>query len=90
MPCKPPRPVEPEIDSMKTLAIGGKVNLARRAQGLTVGGFAKKCRVPEKTMEHICLQLRDPSLLTFLRIIRYGRVSIELFDPEDVGEEQEI
>ena len=72
---------------MKTLLVGGKINLARRSQGLTVGGFAKKCRVPEKTMEPICLGDRDPSAKTLFLILKYGDVSLDLFDAGDFGEE---
>ncbi len=72
---------------MKTLKVGGKVDIARRSQGLTVGGFAKKCHVPEKTMEAICLRQRDPSVKTFFLIIARGHVSLDLFDEEDFGEE---
>ena len=72
---------------VKTLRVGGKVDMARRSQGLTVGGFAKKCGIPEKTMERICLRQSDPSTHTFFRIITKGHVSLDLFDDDDFGEE---
>lgn len=72
---------------MKTLKVGGKVDMARRGQGLTVGGFAKKCGVPEKTMERICLRQSDPGTKTFFLIVTRGKVSLDLFDEEDFGEE---
>lgn len=72
---------------MKNLLVGGKINLARRAQGLSIEGFARQCRVPAKTMEPICLGDRDPSAKTFFLILRYGKVSLDLFDAEDFGEE---
>lgn len=72
---------------MKTLRVGGKVDIARRGQGLTVGGFARKCTVPEKTMEAICLRQRDPGTKTFFLIVTKGGVSLDLFDDEDFGEE---
>ena len=72
---------------MKTLLVGGKINLFRRALGLTVGGFAKKCRVPEKTMESVCLQQRDPSAKTLFCIIRFGGMSADAFDLTDFGRE---
>lgn len=72
---------------MKTLKVGGKVNNFRRALGLTVGGWAKKCRVKEKTMERICLGENDPNAKTLWSIIHYGGMSAEAFDLEDFGEE---
>lgn len=72
---------------MKTLLVGGKVDLFRRGLGLTVAGWAKKCRVPEKTMEGVCLAQRDPSAKTLFCIVRYGGMSPDAFDLEDFGRE---
>jgi transcriptional regulator with XRE-family HTH domain len=73
--------------AVKTLKVGGKVDLARRAQGLTVGQFAAKCGVPEKTMERICQRQNDPSAKTLFLIVIRGKVSMDVFDEEDFGEE---
>ena len=82
--CKPSRACGCQV---KTLRVGGKVDFARRSQGLTVAGFAKKCGVPEGTMEAICLRQRDPSTRTFFRILTKGHVALDLFEDEDFGEE---
>ena len=74
-------------DEMKTLKVGGKVDLYRRGLGLTVGGFATKCRVAEKTMERICLRESDPSAKTLFCLLRYGNMSLDILDLEDFGEE---
>lgn len=72
---------------MKTLAVGGKINGFRRALGLSIEGWAKKCRVPGKTMEPICLMQREPSIKTFFCILKYGGMSLDAFDLEDFGRE---
>ena len=81
------QPSPPSEAFMKTLLVGGKVNIYRRALGLSIGGFARRCRVSEKTMEPICLQQRDPSAKTLWHIIHYGGMSPDAFDAEDFGQE---
>jgi hypothetical protein len=72
---------------MRTLKVGGKINLARRSQGLTIGAFAEKCRIPEGTMERICLRQSDPCAKSFFLIVTRGGVSLDIFDEEDWGNE---
>lgn len=72
---------------MKTLKVGGKIDLYRRGLGLTVGGWAAKSRVPEKTMERICLRESDPSAKTLFCILKYGGMSLDILDLDDFGEE---
>lgn len=72
---------------MKTLKVGGKVDIFRRGLGLTVGGWARKCRVPEKTMERICLRENDPSAKSLWCMIHFGGMNPNVLDLEDFGEE---
>jgi hypothetical protein len=72
---------------VKTLLVGGKVDLFRRGLGLTIGGWAKKCRVPESTMESVCLGTRDPSAKTLFCMIRYGGMNVAILELSDFGRE---
>lgn len=65
---------------MKHLINGGRINLIRRNQGLTIGEYAAKCGVPEKTMERICLGSNAPEGPTLLRIIKLGGVSPDVLE----------
>ncbi len=73
---------------MATTKVGTKLNLIRRAQGLTVGAFAKKCRIPESTMDRICSGYNEPSARNLYKIMRYGQVSIMAFDDTDFTSEE--
>ena len=84
---QPPHVFECQRCAVKTLKVGGKVDLARRAQGLTVGQFAAKCGIPESTMERICLGQNDPSAKNLFLIVTKGKVSMNIFDEDDFGSE---
>lgn len=72
---------------MKTSKVGGKINTWRRGEGATVGALARKCHIPESTMEKICLRLQEPSGRTLWALEHYAGMSPDLFDEEDWGEE---
>lgn len=65
---------------MRHLINGGRIDLIRRNQHLTMSEFATKCGVPEKTMERICRGENEPEGGTLLRIIRRGGVSPEILE----------
>lgn len=65
---------------MKHLKNGGRIDLIRQNQGLTIAAFAKKCEVPEKTMERIILGANEPSGTTLLKIIKKGGVHPDVLE----------
>lgn len=71
---------------MKTLRFGGKLDLLRRAQGLTLGELSDKSGVPEKTMERICSGANAPSAAHFVRIVKALRIDMDAIEPSDLEE----
>lgn len=72
---------------MKALRFGGKVDLIRRAQGLTHSQLAAKSGVPEKTIERICEGRGAPCAAHFVRIVKVLRIDLEAIEPEDLEQE---
>lgn len=72
---------------MTPLRFGSKLDLIRRGKGLTIGEFAAKCGVPERTMERICLGANAPSARHLFCILTQGKVSTDAFGSDDFGED---
>ena len=74
-------------ETMKLLRFGAKLDLLRRGQGLTVGEFAAKCGVPERTMDRLCAGENAPKARSLFLIVTKGRISLSAFDADDFEEE---
>lgn len=84
---QPSRASSAEDAVIKTLVVGGKIDTFRRGLGLTVEGWARRCKMNAKTMEAICLRQRDPSAKSLWCMVVYGKMNPEILDFEDWGEE---
>jgi len=78
--CKPPRVFSCRGCQMKHLKNGGRIDLIRQNQHLTISAYAAKCGVPEKTMERILLGSNEPNGTTLLKIIKRGGVSPDILE----------
>jgi transcriptional regulator with XRE-family HTH domain len=72
---------------MKALRFGGKLDLLRRARGLTVGELSRTSGVPERTLERICEGRGAPCAAHLVRLLRALRISLDAIEPEDLEEE---
>lgn len=73
---------------MRTLGFGGKLDLIRKAAGLTIGETSRKSEVPEKTLERILAGKNAPSAAHFVRLVKAFNISmdaIEAYDLEDAS-----
>ena len=73
--------------AMKVLKFGGKVDLIRRAQGLTIGQLSAKSAVPEKTLERIVEGRGAPKAAHFVRIMKALDIDLDAVDALDLEEE---
>jgi transcriptional regulator with XRE-family HTH domain len=73
--------------AMKVLRFGGKIDLIRRAQDLTIHQLSDKSGVKEKTLERICEGHGAPCAAHFVRIIKALHISLDAIEPEDLEEE---
>lgn len=71
---------------MRTLKFGGKLDLIRRAQGLTFGQLHLKSGVPEKTLERICAGTSAPCAAHFVRLVKALNIDMDAIEPEDLDE----
>ena len=85
--CQPSSLSERREEAMKLLKFGGKLDLIRRARGLTIGQLAAKSEVPEKTLERICEGRGAPNAAHFVRLIKALEISLYAITPEDLEEE---
>jgi transcriptional regulator with XRE-family HTH domain len=72
--------------AMKTLRFGGKLDLLRRAQGLTFSQLFLKTGVPEKTLERICAGASAPCAAHFVRIVKALNIDMDAIEPSDLEE----
>lgn len=72
---------------MRVLKFGAKVDLIRRAQGLTLHELAVKAGVPEKTIERVCEGHNAPCAAHFVRIVKALHISMDAIEPTDLEDE---
>lgn len=83
-PRHPPLLVCASCGMRQKLSFGLKLDLLRRAKGLTIGELALKSGVPEKTMERVILGQNAPSASHFVRIIKALCISMDAIEPGDL------
>ncbi len=71
---------------MKVLRFGGKLDLIRRAKGVTLAALAAKSGVPERTVERICAGQSAPCAAHFVRLVKTLNVDLDAIEPEDLEE----
>lgn len=69
-----------------TIGLGAKLDLIRRAKGLTIGETARICDIPERTMERILAGKNKPTAGHLFGILRGLRISLDAFVTEDFEE----
>ena len=68
---------------MKRLKFGGKLEVCRRKEGVTIGALARMSGVPERTVERLLAGQNEPTAAHFVRLARALDINMDLFDPED-------
>ena len=71
---------------MRVLRFGGKLDLIRRAKGVTLAALSAKSGVPERTVERICAGQGAPCAAHFVRLIKTLGIDIDAIEPEDLEE----
>lgn len=69
--------------AMRTLGFGGKLEIIRRKEGLTIGQLSDRVGVPEKTLERILCGANSPSAAHLIRILKRLEISLDMVEPED-------
>lgn len=87
--CPRSTPSMPSIASlaMTVLTFGAKLDLIRRALGLTRAEFAVKCGIKERTMDRLLAGENAPSARNLFLIVTRAGISLDAFGPEDFTEE---
>lgn len=85
--CQPPCMPDALTETMRVLKFGAKLDLLRRAKGVTLGELSRMSGVPERTTERICAGQSAPCAAHFVRLIKSLGISLEAIDPADLEEE---